>query len=145
MGFYRNLKPDELMHHGVLGMKWGVRRYQSYDTVPRGSGESGKEIGEAKKNRSRKAKKPGYKRDPRTESSVTKAYRIAGTAINAISIAIGVYSAYQMFSPSSPKMKNFTSKGKQVSKRAFSKPLNIYDGKSLSSLTYKDLEKLDLW
>ena len=30
-------------------MKWGVRRYQSYDTVPRGSGKGGKEIGEAKK------------------------------------------------------------------------------------------------
>ena len=39
---------NELYHHGILGMHWGIRRYQSYDEVPRGSGKSGKEIGEAK-------------------------------------------------------------------------------------------------
>lgn len=43
---YRGAPPHD---HIGMGMKWGVRRYQPYSQVPRKSGKSGKETGEAKK------------------------------------------------------------------------------------------------
>ena len=52
---------NELFHHGIKGQKWGIRRFQPYSTVPRGSGKVGKETGAALKAAKKTAKRESDK------------------------------------------------------------------------------------
>lgn len=58
------MKQNELAHYGILGMRWGIRRFQPYSVRGRKSGKRGKEIGEARK----------ASRSTRDESSKSKSF-----------------------------------------------------------------------
>lgn len=78
------LEHSVLCHYGVVGMHWGVRRYQPYSTVPRKSGKGGKELGAAKKTatdqqkHARRIYKKASKIEPIITKKVQKAFKKAG-------------------------------------------------------------------
>lgn len=61
---------DQLQHHGIKGMKWGVRRFQPYQKGKTVKG--GKEVGKAKKVTNRALRKERALQDTKNVKTVMK-------------------------------------------------------------------------
>lgn len=79
VGVYSRPNSDDyLAHYGVVGMHWGIRRFQPYSLIPRKSGKGGKETGAAKKaskssSSSPKSPAPAPKQSRNAKSAQAKA------------------------------------------------------------------------
>ena len=120
-----NVEYDELYHHGVIGQKWGVRRYQNEDGTLT---EEGKEhySEETSENKSEKKSSNANKR--------RVAAAIGGTAALGLGVASGVYLTNKLLNrPEPPPIVVERPKQKL-------KPISISDG--LDSVT-NVLKKID--
>lgn len=77
--FKVNKLTNELMHHGILGMKWGIRRYQPYGSGGYDPEHTGKFVGKATKREQKKAFKTLVKSHFRHDTSDRMSEKLSKT------------------------------------------------------------------
>lgn len=90
----RALRDDELMHYGVIGMKWGVRRYQPYGEGGYDPEHKGKFVG------SKREFKKEFKKDNRRLKKAVKDASVLGYAHSKSNYLANKYDKKRLEKPS---------------------------------------------
>lgn len=104
--YEKPLRPDELLHYGVLGMKWGVRRYQNPDGTLTPEGK-------------RRLNGINYKESTRTINEISDSLNHLNSYKEDMKIKMGKYARKGdiLKNKGSKKAKKYIQMGKEYSKR----------------------------
>lgn len=140
------LETDELYHHGILGMHWGIRRFQPYGKGGYDPDNKGKFVGKDKRLYDKELKKNIKKRDEIVKNATiaalnrtSSAKRIAKYQIKKTENAKGHYDdniarAQQAYDYWDKQYKKLEIRGKQITTRL----KNKYGDAKVSDLPYKN-------
>ena len=137
--YYTSVRSDELYHHGVMGMKWGVRRYQNSDGTLTSAGKKKRRSEVAKSVKiSQRQKSTASNESEKKKGLTDKQKRVLKTGAKIAVAGLVVYGGYKILGPkvkaARVRTKAQDAHYEEVIRQALNEPLSDVDLELLRKL-----------